>query len=225
MVDTRPSHRGELSCSVPALSARPVSEQPWRPPVQPTILVAGASLASYATTGHGHGAGASAKPSGQPKTITFHLGKPGQKFHTGTDHVFAVKVPQGNYSLSQSGIMIDSEGAVTPDSLTCVLTDEMTLLRLIKHPGSAIGGQRLYLFDAQGEADSNFGVLDGTNPVVHVDRSTIAYGCVFTGDGTDTFTVVRPAVFTLTPVKVSNRQGTPLQLPQEKVRDLARALR
>jgi hypothetical protein len=83
----------------------------------------------------------------------------------------------------------------------------------------------LYAIFTQSQADSTtgFGLLDSTNPAVKVDRAKIVYGCALSGTGP--FLVARPPVFTLRPVKVTNKSGHHYTPPVAKVQKLTRALR
>jgi hypothetical protein len=188
------------------------------------LLVGGAQLASYATTHHGHGAGAStAAKSSQPKTITFTLGSNTQVFAPNSQHLFTAKVPKGTYAVGISGFV--STASSTDDNYTCLLVDKRALLHLAGSSGSLAGTQRLSSAAEAAASDAGFGygIIGDYNPVAKVDRSTILYGCVF--NGTDTYTVARPVEFTLTPVKPSHQKGKKFTLPTPKLRDLARAVR
>jgi hypothetical protein len=187
-----------------------------------TVLVGGVNLASYAA-GHHQGTGSAAKPSAQPKTIKFHIGSPGATFNGGSTHLFSAKVPKGTYEISMSGLLVDQ--STGSDNLTCLVADKKTLTRLLGHPGSFAGAQRLYSIFTQSQADSTtgFGLLDSTNPAVKVDRAKIVYGCALSGTGP--FLVARPPVFTLRPVKVTNKSGHHYTPPVAKVQKLTRALR
>ena len=187
-----------------------------------TVLVGGVNLASYAA-GHHHGTGSAAKPSAQPKTTKFHLGSPGSSFNGTSTHLFSAKVPKGTYEIGMSGLLLDQTTGT--DSYTCLVADKRTLTRLLSNPGSFAGAQRLYAVFAASQTDgtSSFGFLDSTNPAVKVDRAKIVYGCAFNGTGP--YLVARPPVFTLRPVKVTNKSGHHYTAPVAKVAQLARALR
>jgi hypothetical protein len=184
------------------------------------LLVGGANLASYAATHHGHSSGTSAKPHAQPKTIAYHLGSPGQAM--GNTRLFSAKVPKGTYEVSISGWLSD-DVSTTGDSVTCVLADKKALFHLLNHPGSLTGAQRFYAITGGSEDKTyDFAVMDNSNPVAKIDRRNISYGCLLSGGP---FHVVRPLVFTLKPVSVSNKKGHALQLTKSQVGSLHSALR
>jgi hypothetical protein len=81
----------------------------------------------------------------------------------------------------------------------------------------------LYALMSSTAPSPEFGFLDQTNPAAVVDRPTVAYGCSFNGAGP--YHVVRPLVFTLRPVKVTNEKpGTPFLPSAAKIAQLARAV-
>lgn len=186
------------------------------------VLVGGASLASYATTNHGHGAGAA---TGTPKTIKFHLASPGKTYNTTNPvHLFTAKVPKGTYEVGLSGIVLDQSGGGT-DNYTCLLADKRTILKLLTSPGPDPDFSRVYAIDGASQSDGSytFGIVDSTNPVAKIDRPNIVYGCILSGTGP--YVVGRTPTFTLTPVKVTTKSGTPLPVAKSQARRLLGSLR
>ena len=186
------------------------------------VLVGGASLASYATTNHGHGAGAA---TATPKTIKFHFGSPGKTFNTTNPvHLFTAKVPKGTYEVGLSGLLLDQAGGST-DNYTCLLSDKKTILKLLGGSGPNPDFSRVYALDGASQSDGGFafGLVDSTNPVAKVDRPNIVYGCILSGTGP--YVVGRTPTFTLTPVKVTSKSGTPLPIAKSQARRLVGALR
>jgi hypothetical protein len=186
------------------------------------VLVGGASLASYAATNHGHGAGAAATT---PKTIKFHLGAPGKSYSTANPvHLFTAKVPKGTYEVGLSGLLLDQSAGAT-DNYTCLLSDKRTILKLLGSPGPNPDFSRVYAIDgaSQSEGTYVFGLVDSTNPVAKVDRPNIVYGCILSGTGP--YVVGRTPTFTLTPVKVTAKSGTPLPVAKSQAHRLLGTLR
>jgi hypothetical protein len=183
------------------------------------VLVSGASLASYAATSHSHGAGAAAA---QPKTIKFHLGAPGKHFNGNTIHLFTAKVPKGTYDVGLSGVFSDPASG---DSYSCLVADRKSLLKILHNPSSNPDFSHIYDITGQSQDDGTFafGILDAENPVATITRSNIIYGCLFNGTGP--YTVGRTPTFTLTPVKVTSKSGTPLPVAKSEVRRLTASLR
>lgn len=185
------------------------------------VLVGGASLASYAATNHHHGSGATAAT---PKTIKFHLGSPGKTYNTANPvHLFTAKVPKGTYEVGLSGLLVDQASGT--DNYTCLLADKKSILKLLGSPGPNPDFSRVYAIDGASQSDGGYayGLVDSTNPVAKIDRPTIAYGCILSGTGP--YVVGRTPTFTLTPVKVTAKSGTPLPIAKSEVRRLTTALR
>jgi hypothetical protein len=188
------------------------------------VLVSGASLASYAANGNAHSAKtASSARAAQPRTIKFHLGAPGKVYNAGTFHLFTAKVPKGTYSVGLSGVFLAS--SASGQSYDCLLSDKKSLLNILTNPSGTPNFSRIYNITGQSSDDGTFafGILDATNPVATIDRSTIVYGCIFNG-GTP-YTVGRTPTFSLTPVKTTGQAGKPLPLPKSEVRKMAGLLR
>jgi hypothetical protein len=190
------------------------------------LIAGGVDLASYAASSRDHGAGASASSqAGQPKTLVFHLGKTGQSFNAGSIRLYSAKVPTGNYSVSMSGVFVDKAADESGDSYTCVLSDKKSLLHGLGSSNASF--KRIYSATGQDASEGvfSFGVFTDTNPVAHVDRHKILFGCLFNGTGP--YQVSRVPVFTLTPVKRDSRSGHRFTLPSPKadLRKLSRALR
>ena len=185
------------------------------------VLVGGVSLASYSTTRHDSAGGAGAGAP-LPKTRVYTVGSTHQIINGGASRLRSVNVPKGYYEISLSGLVTDQSS--DPDGISCLLTDKKTLTYILNHPGSLRGSQRLYMLLNSDSADPQFGVFDQTNPVAHVDRRSIVYGCVFNGTGP--FEVIRPIQYTLTPVKPTTpKRGQVYQLPTAKLGGVIKALR
>jgi hypothetical protein len=186
------------------------------------LLVGGANLASYAATHHGHGASAK---SSAAKTLVFHLGKPGKVMNGDTFHLFNAKVPKGTYSVSMSGIIAPAGGDPT-DNISCVVGDKKVLVHLFNGSGVGKSGNGLYLIEGQTQSvpPGETGFIDQTNPAATVTRTKLLVGCVL--NGPDKFQVVRPMVFTFTPVRTKTlKPGAAYTPPPTKLHDLTRALR
>jgi hypothetical protein len=180
------------------------------------LLVGGADLAANATTSHGHGA-ASAKPTAQPRTITFHIGKPGKKFQGGSTHLLSAKVPQGTYEVAVSGFLLVNGGSGTA-TYSCLVADRKTILKGLNGGFKPKSFRRVYALDGDGQGSFKFGDVNNFNPAQKIDRP-IAMGCILSGSGT--FTVARTVTFTLRPVKVTAKSGTPIFVTRSETRRLS----
>jgi hypothetical protein len=194
------------------------------------ILVGGANLASYATTGKvlglgsgHHAAGTAGAGSGaatSQKTIVFHLGAVGKKFNAGTAHLLKSKVPTGTYQVGMSGTLIDT-GSTGSDSYSCLIGDKNDTTRVLGGTSSNI--KRIYALDGDAQGNFKFGVLANTNHVQKVDRAKIVFGCIFNGDGK--FVEKRTLTFTFKPVKATNKSASPINIvPRSGVRKLSSLL-
>jgi hypothetical protein len=140
----------------------------------------------------------------------------------GNSRLFTAKVPKGTYEVGISGWLTD-DTSTAGDSVTCVLADKKALFHVLNHPGDLTGAQRFYAVTGDSDDQNyDFAVMDNSNPVAKIDRRNIAYGCLLSGGP---FHVVRPLVFTLKPVSVSNKKGHALQLTKSQVGSLHTALR
>lgn len=161
---------------------------------------------------------ASASAASQPKTLKFHLGKPGKVFAGGTIHLFTGKVPKGTYEIGMSGLIEDT-GISGTDSYTCLVADKKDLVRLLGSSNPNANIKRFYAVDAHGQQEPDSLELDSTNPAQKVDRTKIAFGCLFSGDGQ--FKIKRTVTFTFRAVKVTNESGSPITLTRSGARKLA----
>jgi hypothetical protein len=188
------------------------------------LLVGGANLASYAATHHGHGAGASAAAkSTQPKTITFHLGKPGKKFAGSSTHLVSAKVPKGTYEVAMTGLILDPDTIASTDSYSCLVSDRRTILKALHGSITPATYTHFYALDGDGQGSFKFGALDSYNPAQRIDRPTIALGCIFSG--TTPWTIARTLTFTLRPVKVTSEHTSPILVARSQARRLSSLLR
>jgi hypothetical protein len=204
---------------------RPVSSAAVGIVAAATILVGGASLASDAAPGHGHAGGGAARAHGAapPKTISFTLGQLNTQYPGGVAKFFTAKVPKGSYSVSLNGGILDS--TPTGDGIVCAIADKKALVHILLHPTAGETFNRIYELVIQSESDSSssFGFFEGADPLVKINRPTIAYGCILEGSGP--FRIVRVPVFTLTPVKNAPHKSKPLPLSKADPRALLRASR
>jgi hypothetical protein len=157
----------------------------------------------------------------EPKTIRFHLGSPGRTFAGDTQHVFSAKVPKGTYQLGLTGLVTQSP-STSGDSYTCLIADKAKMLALFAG-GSPSNFSGFYAIDGDTQGAFKYGVLDDTNHAQKVTKSSIAFGCLFTGP--DAFTVRRTMTFTLRPVTATDKSGTPLSITRTGARHFLRALR
>jgi hypothetical protein len=184
------------------------------------VLVGGAGLASYAATSHGPDARA-AKAS-EPKTIVFHIGKPGKKVVGNATILKSAKVPKGTYEVGVSGFITETDSGAT-DSYSCVVADQKTIIRILRGHGTGLDFARVYALDGEAHGGFRFGAVNGFNPAQKIERPKIAVGCVFSGTGK--FTISRTLTFTLKPVKVTNKSGTPIIVTKSETRALDQSLR
>jgi hypothetical protein len=184
----------------------------------PPLVVNSSKLVKHLNADRVGGRSASAL---EPKTIRFHLGSPGQTFAGDTQHVFSAKVPTGTYQIGLTGLLTESP-STSGDSYTCLIADKAKLLALFGG-GSLSNFTGFYALDGDTQGSFKYGVLDDTNHAQKVTRSSIAYGCLFTGP--DAFKVRRTLTFTLHPVTATDKSGTPLSITRSGARHLLRTLR
>jgi hypothetical protein len=177
------------------------------------VLAGGASLASYAATSHGHGTGGGT--SSEPKTIKYTLGSPGKIYKGNTDHLFTTKVPKGTYQIGMSGLVLDNAGGDS-DTYTCLLADKKNIQHVLGggNPNYALW----YALDGDAKGNFKYGVVNYSNNAQKIDRPNVVFGCVFSGTGP--YTVARTVTFTLRPVKVTAKSGTPLPVAKSQGRRL-----
>ena len=180
------------------------------------VIAAGASLASYAATSHGHATGGGAGASSEPKTIKYTLGSPGKVFKGGTTHLFTAKVPKGTYQVAMSGLVLDNAGADN-DTYTCLVADKKNIQHVLGggNPNYALW----YALDGDQKGGFKYGVVNYSNNAQRIARPNVAFGCLF--EGTGPYTVGRTVTFTLRPVKVTSKTGKPLPVAKSQVRRLA----
>jgi hypothetical protein len=177
------------------------------------LLAGGASLASYAATNHGHGAGGGT--SSEPKTIKYTLGSPGKVYQGNTQHLFTAKVPKGTYQIGMSGLVLDNDGADN-DTYSCLLADKKNIQHVLG--GGNPNYSLWYALDGDAKGSFKYGVVNNSNNAQKISRPGIVFGCIF--DGTGPFTVARTVAFTLRPVKVSPESGKPLPVAKSQGRRL-----
>jgi hypothetical protein len=160
------------------------------------VLVGGAGLASYARSGHQPLQ--SPRAGTVPKSYQVVLTHAKKKY---TDSAFVTAtVPHGSYEVSLSG-------KITPDadgSLECFVSDKTYWTS--SHPRAA----QLWADDRQPLVDRNGATLNAVGTARVGKGAKVTVGCVF---GVPTWTVEKPIVATLTPVKAFDQRPTRVFAP------------